>query len=268
MTERYNLGEKLRKLRKAHKLSGIKLASKIGVSQSNISRIESGILCPDMHFIRRFIHALGMRGREAAHLIEYAENFLVDFNRWGSEEPGVIAKLQKIAKKSEDNSTLIEVFSCDLIPGILQVPEYMDALFQTLGEADEKQRKLAIQGRLERQRAFDGGSRVCKSVICEHAVRVILGSRNIMAKQRRYIIPWLYGKNGHHLKILPVDKKIEISPMSSFSIYDRRYVSIETYTRGINIWADTEIREYCRIFDSLYHLAVGGEEAESILRAL
>lgn len=61
---RVNLADALRDLRKASGLSGARLAERCQLSQSKISRIETGRLLPSIVDVERLLAALGRRRRD------------------------------------------------------------------------------------------------------------------------------------------------------------------------------------------------------------
>jgi transcriptional regulator with XRE-family HTH domain len=63
------LGQVIAGLRKARKINQGELAARIGLTQSTLSRIESGLAIPDALMLRSLAHALGVTPNELFELV-------------------------------------------------------------------------------------------------------------------------------------------------------------------------------------------------------
>lgn len=59
LTPKYELIKEIIKERNAQNLTQKQFADKVGIKQSNISRLESGNYNPSMDFLQKIAHALG-----------------------------------------------------------------------------------------------------------------------------------------------------------------------------------------------------------------
>ncbi|GAA0507460.1 helix-turn-helix transcriptional regulator [Saccharopolyspora thermophila] len=81
---RKRLAESLRELRKAAGLSGERLAARASMSQSKISRIESGKALPTVVDVERLLKALDVPTEAANELLALARTANVDYSSWRS----------------------------------------------------------------------------------------------------------------------------------------------------------------------------------------
>ena len=132
--DRQNLADALRHLRKASGLSGEWLARRSGVSQSKISRIETGRLLPSVVDVDRMLQALGVDQATADDLLALARVANTGPGRPASVRRGLHHRQRELAAL-EAESTDIRHFLPTLLTGLLQIPEYMGAAISTPVEA-------------------------------------------------------------------------------------------------------------------------------------
>lgn len=86
-----------------------------------------------------------------------------------------------------------------------------------------------------------------------------------MNAQRDALRPWVYGREGVILKIIPRDALLPVLPMTNFIIFNEKFVFIELTSRGVRIFSEDEVSEYRILFRLLEDLAVSGEKAERLI---
>lgn len=171
MVAREYLGEKLKAVRKRCKISGQTIAEAVGVNQSTISRLEQGLIKPEIELVNRYLAALRLPIEESEDLRFLAESFLIEFDRWKCYEEGAIASLQKTAQKWEHSSKIVQTFSPQVIPGLFQTEEYMDHLFLALGEQNAKLRDKAVRARVARKKILKKNSKFSHSLFLSNHFR-------------------------------------------------------------------------------------------------
>src|SRR5690606_6152065 len=181
---------------------------------STVSRLENGKIKPDSDTVDRYVDALGLPSAESDELRALAQAFLMEFDRWNSERPGELAGLQKIARRFEEQSREILAYTDDIIPGLLQTPQYIDHLFQALGEKNAAQRKRAIKARLERRKVLKRSGKSFISVINESAFQHPVIPSAVMRRQVEALLPWFdYGRIVQ-LYVLPFKTTLTQFPMN------------------------------------------------------
>ncbi len=117
------LGRRLRQLREAAGLTSEEAAPKLDWSVSKLSRIETAQQAVDVHGVRSTLDLYGAGGEQWTELIELAR----EANRRGWWRAYGIGDNSYIG--FETKATQVQVFGSDLVPGLLQVTDYSQALF-------------------------------------------------------------------------------------------------------------------------------------------
>lgn len=142
------LGQKLRELRKHKKLSVQDVAEYLGVGTATINRYEAGTFPVKSDVLVMLMDLFGMAGRrERSQLIQLAEE--VAQRGWWD---GLVSD-QAFADFvwAENNSQAIHDFQVSIFSGLLQHPDYAEALIRA-GSADTSKSEVAklVETRLQR----------------------------------------------------------------------------------------------------------------------
>ena len=137
----------LREARKQVGLTGDRLAARCGMSQSKISKIETGKVLPSATDVERILSCLGVGKEQAADLMALARLANTEFHSVrASLRRGLHHKQRELAALEAD-SRHIRFFLPLMITGLLQTPEYARASLANF-PGDHPQ---AITKRLDRQ---------------------------------------------------------------------------------------------------------------------
>jgi len=118
--DRQNLADALRDLRKASGLSGDRLARRCGMSQSKVSRIETGRLLPSVVDVDRMLHALGVDPATCAELLALARVANAEYQDVrASVRRGLHHRQRELSALEADASEMYH-FLPALITGLLQ----------------------------------------------------------------------------------------------------------------------------------------------------
>ncbi|MFI6208073.1 helix-turn-helix domain-containing protein [Streptomyces sp. NPDC051041] len=182
------LGNALRVRREALGLKQEQVALQLGVSNSKVSRIESGQHQFKERDLARFFAIYRVNDpSEQAQLRELAEHA----NRlpWWQPWSGVAQKHLQAVVSFEDMAQRIRTYEPQQLPGLVQTEEYARAVIAT-GGGDVRQREALVALRVERQRRFREAP-ADKKLICvidEGSLRRGYGSRQIMRRQLEHLI--------------------------------------------------------------------------------
>jgi transcriptional regulator with XRE-family HTH domain len=165
------LGTELRRLREKAGLSGRELAGLVHISQSKVSRIESGIALPTAPEVTDWAGAVAASDSEREMLTMLTDKAYTNVEPWNNPPSG-----QDVILELEDKSTVEMVYQPSVIPGLLQTAEYARRLFALLQPPYTKDVIAAkVAERLNRQTMlFDPGRRF-EFLITEAALRLRLG---------------------------------------------------------------------------------------------
>ena len=181
--KRRHLGSELRRLREQAGLSGRQLAGQIGVSQSKVSRIESGATMPSIPEVAGWAAAAGASEGAASRAVALAADAYTETDPWDTAMQER-AHLQDDIQIIEASSRAVLVYEPTLVPGLLQTAEYarrVFAMFQpAYAEADIPR---VTKGRVDRQEALFDPARRFSFLITESALRWRLGPPSLMLAQ-------------------------------------------------------------------------------------
>src|SRR5918997_106385 len=148
---RHQLVTRLRELRRATRLSGEELAARAGWTQSKVSKIETGRTVPQLADVRAWADAVEALPDVRAELDRLAEAALTGTTAWHKALSRGRGHRQSRIGQLEAAASCLRVYQPLVIPGLLQVPGYMRALFsfgEPLGPDDVAE---AVKARMDRQ---------------------------------------------------------------------------------------------------------------------
>jgi transcriptional regulator with XRE-family HTH domain len=180
------LGEELRRLREACGLTLAQVVARIGMSESHLSRLESGKRVPRPEDVSALLVIYGVTGEERLELLNLAKK---------ANEPGLWQRQGSFEarfttlKLLESRATKLVSFEPLLIPGLLQTMPYAQAVIREVGmiEVPDEVDERAV-GRIHRQsvlRKFDAPHLI--AIVTESAFRNFVGGREVMRDQLRYL---------------------------------------------------------------------------------
>lgn len=129
--DRKDLARALHDLRKASGLSGDRLARRCGMSQSKVSRIETGRLLPSVIDVEQMLTALGVNDSTRNELVALAHVANTEYRDVRASVRRRLHHRQRELAALETNATHMRHLLPTLITGLLQTPEYMRAAINT-----------------------------------------------------------------------------------------------------------------------------------------
>jgi transcriptional regulator with XRE-family HTH domain len=270
---RQELGAALRRLRKNAGLSGEEMAAALGISQSQVSRMELGqqVAAPDI--VDGWARAARAPDAERETLLGIAEAAAAEMVSWRKAMTRGLAQLQEDSRQLEASAATILNFQISGVPGLLQLPEYARRAFALERGRTEAEIAAGVAGRMNRQAILYDGTRHIEFVMTEAAVRWRLGPESLMRAQVEKIIDACRLENVT-IGIIPQAAEADVWHDHGFNILDDRgdtgdpVVHVETLTRGLTITDPADVAAYKDAFERLRKLAVTGAEAIKILRRI
>jgi transcriptional regulator with XRE-family HTH domain len=191
--DRQSLAEALRDLRRAAGLSGDRLARRCHMSQSKVSRIETGRLLPTVLDVDRMLRALGVDQATRAELLSLARVANAEYQDVRASVRRGLHHRQRELAALEADAKEMRHFLPTLITGLLQTPEYMRAAMNTSIEPAAGDTTTAIALKLERQAVLHDKTKRFEFLLTESAVRWRLCEPSVMAVQldRLVSLSWL-----------------------------------------------------------------------------
>jgi transcriptional regulator with XRE-family HTH domain len=261
-------GIRLRDLRKDADLTGRQLAEASGLHNTKISRIEHGQQNPSEEDIRAWSIACGV-ARLIPELIAVRREIEQMWVEWRRELRVGQRHIQSRAIPLYERTELLCAYESVVIPGILQTPRYVRALFESacqLYDLPEAEAEAAVLARMPRQRLITSatGRNRYSFLIEVGALNVNIGGTDVMREQLDFL---LKVTTLPHVSfgIIPKTRIRTLYPGEGFYIFDGTLVRSELWSGGFRTNQAEEIGTFVRAFAMLRESAVYGASARSLI---
>ncbi|MFI7674483.1 helix-turn-helix domain-containing protein [Actinophytocola sp. NPDC049390] len=267
--DRRNLAETLRDLRKAAGLSGERLAARVAMSQSKISRIESGRVLPSVADVERMLRGLESVSSDVAErVLSLARVANVEHASWRSVARSGMWRKQVEIKALTESSAEVRHFLPIVPSGLLQTPEYARyALTPVIEGNPARDVDRAVRARLDSQDALNDTSRRFHFLLTEQAVRLKRAPSPVMAGQLRHMVE-VAERSNVEFAVLPGSVQVGASPLNVFVAYDDRLVIVELFSGEVALRDYRDVSYHLRVFEYFRRRAVIGEDARGILESV
>lgn len=269
-TGREQLAAELRRLRDLAGVSGRELAQRIGISQSKVSRIESGSAVPSLPEVTAWGKELGVSVETQERLTSLTRAAYTDVRSWHAamQRRG---HLQDDIQEQEARSREVRIFQPSVVPGLLQTAEYarrVFSLFQVPYTDDNL--AAAVAARVHRQLALYEESRQFDFLITEAALRWRPGPPRLLLAQLDRIASISTLENVS-LGVLPQSAEAVTFISHGFVIYDSAdedhdpVVSVETIHADVAVMAPEDVDLYRTRWSLLQQMAIFDGDAREFL---
>ncbi|TLQ45932.1 helix-turn-helix domain-containing protein [Streptomyces marianii] len=254
------LAATLRKLRKQAGLSGDRLAARCNMSQSKVSRIESGKVRPSLVDIERILRALDAPPALVAEVSALARIAATEWQDARSMRRKGLDKKQHELAGLEASSAEFRFFLLSMLTALLSTPEYIRASLAHIPGDHGK----AVARKLERQEVLYDRRKKFTFIVTEQAARSPVVSPDAMAVQLDRLASLTHLPNVR-LGVLPIETRLPGCPLNTFTVYDERLATVET-TAGVMVFRDPrDVRMYLDEFAGYDECALFGEAARERL---
>lgn len=262
--DRQSLAEALGDLRRAAGLSGERLARRCHMSQSKVSRIETGRLLPSVVDVERILRALDVDQTTSAELLGLARVANTEYQDIRATVRRGLEHRQRELAALEADARQMRHFLPALPTGLLQIPEYIRAAMDTPVEPAAGDTSTAIALKLERQDVLHDKAKHFEFLLTESAVRWQLCGPSVMALQLDRLIS-LSKLPNVRIGVLPLSTQVSHGPFHTFVIYDKHLVTIELFT-GLLVLRDPKDTDYYHtLFDFFSGRALWDDNARGLL---
>jgi len=262
----------LRRLRDLAGISGRDLAQRIGISQSKVSRIESGATLPSLPEVMAWADAVGT-AEAAGWLAALTEAAFTEVHTWRAALQ-LRPHLQGEIQEREARAQMSRTFQPSVVPGLLQTAEYARRTFamSPVPYAPDGV-PAAVAGRLERQLTLFRDDKRFDFLITEAALRWCPGSSELMIPQLDRIAS-VSTLDNVSIGLIPHREHALTFMSHSFVIYDHHgddldtFVEVETSHANLIINDPGDVGLYENRWSLLSQMAIFDGEAREFLAVL
>jgi transcriptional regulator with XRE-family HTH domain len=273
---RRRLAAELRRLREQLGLSVTDVAKRLDWQASRVSRLEnrqSGITAPDLRKLLDLYQVEDQNRR--AHLAEVARR-LNERGWWQKYSGEIVGTGLADLISLEEEARTVRSYEQELVPGLLQTPEYAQAVFRTgspLHTADQVKRKVEI--RMERQHVRtrpDPPPPRFTVVLGEGVLRRPVGGRDVMLRQLEALMRLPQDRANVTIQVLPFDAGVHPAMVGPFTMLtfpdpdDLGLVILESAAGALFLEDSEEIWVYDEIWSTLLAKALSPDDSQAFLR--
>src|SRR5579859_3976854 len=265
-------------LRRYRENLGFALEDAAGVlecDRSKISRIETGQRSIRPKELRELLAEYGVPRDEQETLVDLARPGSRRAS-WWTEYAGVLPDAFIDFIQMESAAAEIMTYDAQLVPGLLQTPDYARAIVAAEpGYDSDTQREQVLAAQRKRQEAVLRGTVRLVAVIGEAALHQQVGGPEVMDDQLRALAVLATQVPGVSLQVVPFTAGAHPAAASaSLAILRFREVSslgvvyLESLSGGIYRESQPEVARYVRTFAMLRAAALTSGETARVLRAM
>lgn len=240
MTNPNPLSTMLRQLRIQAGLSGAEAARRAGLSQSKVSRAETGSFLPTEDDVKALCRVYRATPEARRQLLEMTRDL-----RESSTSARVVLQrggwwMQQRIGKLEMAATRLRNFAPTGVIGLLQTRSYIDALLGEWLTGEDRQRM--ISSRIKRQCILDTDRKFIL-VMSEGSLRWNTGGAAVMVEQLERVIRESQRPNVQ-IGIIEWTTPATVPALHGFTIYDSRAVLLGTLTATAIVTDRRDVADY------------------------
>ncbi|WP_328312472.1 helix-turn-helix domain-containing protein [Streptomyces sp. NBC_00442] len=255
-----DLAETLRALRKRAGRTQVWLARRCNMSQTKLSNVETGRITPGLVDVELILRALDAPPELVSQATALARLAHTEWQGKRASWRRGLEKRQAELAGLEAEATTLRYFLPAMVTGLLATPEYIRA---SLGHSPVDTSKTVAR-KLERQAVLYEGSKRFTFLLTEQAAKWPILPPAGMAAQLDHLVS-LSRLPNVHIGAIPLGTTATRGPMNTFTVYDRRIVTVETFTGRIVFQDARDIAEHRELFALFESHALFDDEARSTL---
>jgi transcriptional regulator with XRE-family HTH domain len=259
------VARRLHELRLDAEMTGVELAARCGWSKSKSSRIENGKTLPSAADIRLWCAACGAAD-EAPDLVAASRAADAMYVQWNRLQRTGLRRLQESGMQLYRDTRLFRVYCSNVVPGLLQTPEYTRALLASIarfhGTPDDV--RDAVAARMKRSSVVRSNGLRFTALIEEAVLYCRIGSQAVMLDQLSHLRAMMMLPSVS-LGVIPSNARRPMWPIETFTVFDDERVHVEPLTAAITITQPSEVTLYVQAFGELQALAAYGDEARNTI---
>lgn len=262
--QRIAFGDELRTIRKSKKATGVEVAKLTGISQSKLSKIETGALIPSTQDLLQILNVLSVSDTEAQRIIENAQALRTEYVSWRFEHRQGLGLKQARIAELERETKIIREFRIEAVPGLLQTYEYARCVLDLANLTHQPDLSLAVNLRMQRQHVLYDPNRQFHFLIAEMGLLSRFCAPEIAIRQldRLRVLSELPNVT---IGLIPNRVHLPRGPINSFVLFDSSAAFFESITGEISSFDERSIEAFQKAFDDFAAAAVYGDAAGRFL---
>ncbi|MYV57795.1 helix-turn-helix transcriptional regulator [Streptomyces sp. SID3212] len=236
------------------------------MSRSKLSKIENGNTAPSVTDVDCILTAIGVSDAVKAEYMAAAREAATEITAWRLVRRLGYSRKQQQVQALESQTALLRLFQPSLIPGLLQTPEYVRAVFARKG-LSEAQLERTIGARLARQGVLYAEGKEFRFVITESVLRWRIVPPLVMVGQLDRLIS-VSRLPGVDIRIVALSASQTDFPGHSFSIKDDRMVTVELVHAETVMTDPRDIALYASKFEGFSETAVFGDDMRALIASV
>lgn len=268
---RRQAGAELRRLREAADITIEQAATHLGCSESKISRMETGT---GLQRPRDVTALLDFYGVTATQLREDLLRMVRDSRQqdWWHSYTDAVPRWFERFMAAESSAVRVEKFENQLVPGLLQTPEYARAVLRSANTSlddDEIDRRVVV--RMERQKRLLGDDPLSLWVVLDESVlRRQVGGADVMRAQLQRLIKDAAQQN-ITVQVLPYALGAYAAFGYPFTIMTfpappgGQVVHMDQLHSGLYLERDSDLRRYQLAMNRLQAAALDPEQSNRMI---
>jgi hypothetical protein len=237
------------------------------MSAGKLSKIENGRALPTVRDVDLILSALGVSEEVRREFLATARAQVTEATAWRLLRRMGSWKHQNSIKAIEAGTAVLRLFQGQLVPGLLQTPEYATAVFSLPPALPDETRARTVAARLERQTALYEDGRSFHFVVCEHVLRWLICEPAVMATQLDRLVS-LSRLPNVTIGVVPLTGRMPDFPMTCFSVHDDRLVIVETFHSEITTRDPRDIQTYVDTFERFAGVAHYDDDMRALVEGI
>ncbi|MBP0460372.1 helix-turn-helix domain-containing protein [Streptomyces montanisoli] len=269
---RRRLGQELRRLREQKGMTAEEVAERLLVSQSKISRLENGRRSISQRDVRDLCGVYEVEDRRVVDsLMQMAKDSRQQgwWHAFGDIPYSVYIGL-------ETDAASLRVYEPQVVPGLLQTPQYAEALVAgALPEYAKSDVDKRVGVRMRRQDRIKDNESPLRlwAVVDESALRRVVGGRHMMREQLEHLVE--QSRLPHvTVQVLPFDMGAHPGISGHYAILefpdasDSSVVYIEGVTSDLYLEKANDVQRYSVMYEHLRAQALNVEQTRDFIAGI
>jgi transcriptional regulator with XRE-family HTH domain len=274
---RRKLGAELRALRTGAGLTSGDAARLVGWHQSKVSRIETGASGVKPADVRLLLDTYGVRDAQLRELLLVLAESDESTGRhhWWHAYRGVLPPTYRDFISLESQASAMRTLETSVVPGLLQTPEYAQAVTRAAVDGlDDERLDALVEVRLARQDVLRSHPPLELSAVLDEAVlRREVGGPEVMARQLERLVEAARLPQVR-LQVLPFTAGAHIGVTGPFVIFafsttsDLDVVVLDHLTSSLYLERKEDLQAYTEAFNALQFHALSPEDSLDYIAAI